>query len=139
MNIKTLALLAASALLSSACTDTKKQEKDALNDVIKIHDEAMAKDEQAVKNKMLLDSLIKNKTITDTVQSGVAIKALTEADQGMEKWMHQFNADYTGKSHEEIIQYLHDQKKQVNQMNQRLTEAVNQSNQVITTTKNEIN
>lgn len=135
MNIKILALLAASVILVSACTDTKKQEKDALNEVIKIHDEAMAKDEQAVKNKMLLDSLLKDKTITDTVQAHTAAKALTEADQGMEKWMHQFNADYTGKSHEQIMQYLNDQKKQVNQMNQHLNEAVNQSNQVITTYK----
>lgn len=135
MNIKTLAVLAISMITLNACTDTKKQEKDALNEVIKIHDEAMAKDEQAVKNKMLIDSLVKDKMITDTVQSSATLKALTEADQGMEKWMHQFNADYTGKSHEQIMQYLDEQKKEVNQMNQRLTEAVNQSNQIITTYK----
>ncbi len=119
MNIKTLAVLAISVITLNACTDTKKQEKDALNEVIKIHDEAMAKDEQAVKNKMLIDSLVKDKMITDTVQSSATLKALTEADQGMEKWMHQFNADYTGKSHEQIMQYLDEQKKEVNQMNQR--------------------
>lgn len=135
MKIKILALLATSVIILNACTDTKKQEKDALNEVIKIHDEAMAKDEQAVKNKMVLDSLVKDKTITDTLGSSTAIKALTKADQGMENWMHQFNADYTGKSHEEIMKYLDDQKKQVNQMNQRLTDAVNQSNQVLTTYK----
>ena len=135
MNFRTLALMAASLIMLSACKDTKKQEKDALNDVIKIHDEAMAKDEQAVKNKMLLDSLFKDKVITDTLQGRATLKALTEADQGMENWMHQFNADYTGESHEEIMKYLNDQKKQVNQMNQRLTDAVNQSNQVLTTYK----
>jgi hypothetical protein len=135
MNFRTLALTAASLIMLSACKDTKKQEKDALNDVIKIHDEAMAKDEQAVKNKMLLDSLLKDKTITDTIKARAAVSALTEADRGMEEWMHQFNADYTGKSHEQIIRYLDDQKKQVNQMNQLLAKAVNQSNQVITTYK----
>lgn len=132
MNLKMLTLLTISVILLNACTDTKKQEKDALNEVIKIHDEAMAKDEQAVKNKMLLDSLLKDKIITDTVQGKAAANALTEADQGMESWMHQFNADYTGKSHEEIMQYLNNQKKQVNQMNQRLKDAVDQSNDVIT-------
>ncbi len=135
MKIKILALLATSVIIFNACTDTKKKEKDALNEVIKIHDEAMAKDEEAVKNKMLLDSLLKDKVITDTVQGRATVKALTEADQGMESWMHQFNADYTGKSHEEIMKYLDDQKKQVNQMNQRLTEAVNQSNQILATYK----
>lgn len=135
MNFRTLALTAASLIMLSACKDTKKQEKDALNDVIKIHDEAMAKDEQAVKNKMLLDSLLKDRTITDTVKARAALSALTEADHGMEEWMHQFNADYTGKSHEQIIRYLNDQKKQVNQMNRQLAKAVNQSNQVITTYK----
>lgn len=132
MNLKMLTFLTISVILLNACTDTKKQEKDALNEVIKIHDEAMAKDEQAVKNKMLLDSLLKDKIITDTVQGKAAANALTEADQGMESWMHQFNADYTGKSHEEIMQYLNNQKKQVNQMNQRLKDAVDQSNDVIT-------
>jgi hypothetical protein len=122
-------------LLLSACTDTKKQEKDALNDVIKVHDEAMAKSEQAIENKMLLDSLVKSNSTIDTAQSRRITNNLTTADKAMEDWMHQFNADYTGKAHEEIMQYLADQKKKVTEVNNHLTTAVNESNQFISTQK----
>ena len=122
-------------LLLSACTDTKKQEKDALNEVIKVHDEAMAKSEQAIENKMFLDSLVKSSKTIDTAQSRKISSNLTTADKAMEDWMHQFNADYTGKAHEEIIQYLADQKKKVTEVNNRLTTAVSESKQFIASQK----
>src|SRR4051812_37551462 len=112
-------IVATTVMILSACTDTKKQEKDALNEVIKIHDEAMANSEKAMKNKMLLDSLTKTATI-DTIKASAVIKDLSTADKAMEDWMHQFNADYTGKAHEEIMQYLADQKKKVSQVNNQL-------------------
>ncbi|CAM3753251.1 hypothetical protein MUGA111182_07390 [Mucilaginibacter galii] len=123
--------LMASAFLLSACTDTKKQEKDALNEVIKVHDEAMAKSEQAIKNKMLLDSMGKANTPLQKTDINTIISNLTTTDKAMEDWMHQFNADYTGKTHEEVMQYLADQKKKVRQVNNQLAAAVNQSNQFI--------
>jgi len=122
-------------MLLSACTDTKQQEKDALNEVIKVHDEAMAKSEQAINNKMMLDSLVKSNKTIDTAQSKKITTNLTTADKAMEDWMHQFNADYTGKAHEEIIQYLADQKKKVTEVNNRLTTAVSESNEFIATQK----
>jgi len=123
--------LMGSALLLSACTDTKKQEKEALNEVIKVHDEAMAKSEQAIKNKMLLDSMGKANTPLQKTDINTIISNLTSTDKAMEDWMHQFNADYTGKTHEEVMQYLADQKKKVRQVNNQLAAAVNQSNQFI--------
>lgn len=122
-------------LLLSACTDTKKQEKDALNEVIKVHDDAMAKSEQAIENKMLLDSLVKSSKIIDTARSNKITGNLSTADKAMEDWMHQFNADYTDKAHEEIMQYLADQKKKVTEVNNHLTTAVSESNQFISTQK----
>jgi len=127
-------IVATTVMILSACTDTKKQEKDALNEVIKIHDEAMANSEKAMKNKMLLDSLTKTATI-DTIKAPAVIKDLSTADKAMEDWMHQFNADYTGKAHEEIMQYLADQKKKVSQVNNQLNTAVSQSNKFLATNK----
>lgn len=127
-------MIAATAMILSACTDTKKQEKDALNEVIKVHDDAMANSEKAMKSKMLLDSLTKTATI-DTIKASAVIKDLSTADKAMEDWMHQFNADYTGKAHEEIMQYLADQKKKVSQVNNQLTTAVSQSNKFLATNK----
>lgn len=125
----------ASAMLITACTDTKQQEKDALNEVIKVHDQAMAKSEEAMKNKILLDSLTKTSIVKDTDRATLVTNNLVTADKAMEDWMHQFNADYTGKAHEEIMQYLADQKKKVSQVNNQLDTAVNQSNQFISTYK----
>jgi hypothetical protein len=132
---KLIMAVAASVSILSACTDTKKQEKDALNEVIKVHDEAMAKSEEAIKNKMLLDSLTKVSALKDTTKATVVINNLSTADKAMEDWMHQFNADYTGKAHEEIMQYLADQKKKVVQVNNHLSAVVSQSNQFLATQK----
>jgi hypothetical protein len=132
---KLIMAVAASVSILSACTDTKKQEKEALNEVIKVHDEAMAKSEEAIKNKMLLDSLTKVSALKDTTKATVVINNLSTADKAMEDWMHQFNADYTGKAHEEIMQYLADQKKKVVQVNNHLSAVVSQSNQFIATQK----
>jgi hypothetical protein len=132
---KLIMAVAASVSILSACTDTKKQEKEALNEVIKVHDEAMAKSEEAIKNKMLLDSLTKVSALKDTTKATVVINNLSTADKAMEDWMHQFNADYTGKAHEEIMQYLADQKKKVVQVNNHLSAVVSQSNQFLATQK----
>ena len=56
------AILSAVTLLG--CADTKKQEKLLLDSVIAVHDKVMASDEQLMKNKMILDSLIKHDSTT---------------------------------------------------------------------------
>lgn len=132
--IRSLATICVPALVLFSCTDTKKQEKDAMAGVIKIHDEAMAKSEQVVHNNMLLDSLIKTKAV-DSVKALAITQYLTTADKAMEDWMHQFEVEHEGKSHEQIMQYMADQKKQIDQVNKQLTEAVKQSNQFISTLK----
>lgn len=133
--MKLYAIMATAILLFNACTDTKKQEKDALEQVIKIHDEAMAKSEQAIKDKMLLDSISKADNIIEQPEIKSVVNNLTTADKAMEDWMHQFNADNTGKSHEQIMQYLNDQQKQVSKVNQQLQTALSQSKQLISTHK----
>jgi GTPase involved in cell partitioning and DNA repair len=52
-----------------SCTDTKKQEETLLNEVIKIHDQVMAKDELVMTNKMQLDTLLKQ-NINQEVTAG---------------------------------------------------------------------
>lgn len=127
-------VICGSVFMLISCADTKKQEKDAMAGVIKIHDEAMAKSEQVVHNNMLLDSLIKTKAV-DSVKASAITKNLNTADKAMEDWMHQFEVEHEGKSHEQIMQYMADQKKQIGQVNKQLSEAVKQSNQYISTIK----
>lgn len=127
--------LAITGMAFSACSDNKKQEQDLLNQVIKLHDEVMAKDEQAVKNKMQLDSLIKTNRVTNKDSATVVVNNLSNADKAMEDWMHQFTADNSGKPHDEVMRYLNDQKKKLIAVDSQVNQAVNQSNTYISTLK----
>ncbi|HTH82167.1 MAG TPA: hypothetical protein VL490_04495, partial [Mucilaginibacter sp.] len=96
-------LLAAFVMLAlNACTDTKKNdEKNALNEVIKIHDKVMGNDELLMQNKMKLDTLIKSTADTAKKAQMVAISnKLVNADNFMETWMESFDPEQKGKQHE---------------------------------------
>jgi succinate dehydrogenase flavin-adding protein (antitoxin of CptAB toxin-antitoxin module) len=126
-----LTIIAAASLLG--CTDTKKQEKDLLNQVIAVHDKVMANDEQLMKNKMLLDSLVKHSAPNinkDTAQ--VYLKLVDDADNAMSDWMHTFDAETKGKSHDQIMTYLEEQKKLISKIDTQITTAVAGSNKYIT-------
>lgn len=131
---KFLTILLGLSLLLSACSDHKTEEKDAMNEVIKVHDEAMEKSEKVVHNNILLDSLIKTKAV-DSVQASAITQNLNAADKAMEDWMHQFEVEHEGKSHEQVMQYMANQKKLINEVNKQLDAAVKQSNQFISTVK----
>ena len=110
---KLLAALLLSFVIFS-CTDTKKQEKDLFNEVIKVHDQVMSKEQLIMINKMQLDTLIKDSISAEiTAAAKVHSAALDSTDARMENWMHNFDAENKGKSHDEIMTYLADQKKQI--------------------------
>ncbi|MDN3547939.1 hypothetical protein [Mucilaginibacter aquaedulcis] len=124
-----LTLIAASVLFS--CADTKKQEKLLLDSVIAIHDKVMSSDEQLMKNKMVLDSLIKSNPSDSTK---MYLKQVDDADNAMSDWMHKFDAENKGKSHQQIIDYLTDQKKRITAIDSLINIAVNSSNKYLNTT-----
>jgi succinate dehydrogenase flavin-adding protein (antitoxin of CptAB toxin-antitoxin module) len=125
--------IAAGIALLLGCTDTKKQEKDLLNQVIAVHDKVMANDEQLMKNKMLLDSLVKHNAPNinkDTAQ--MYLKLVDDADNAMSDWMHKFDAETKGKSHQEIMDYLEAQKKLISKIDTQINVAVTGSTKYIT-------
>ena len=116
--MKKILAAAAISLLFFRCTDPKNQEKELLNQVIAVHDSVMAKDEQIMKEKIQLDNLIKKDSLlnADTVAKSL-LKVLEKTDAKMEDWMHKFDAENKGKSHNEIMGYLTDQQKQIKAIN----------------------
>lgn len=106
---KLLTILTLTVALS-ACNDNKAQEKALLDDVIKLHDTVMGKDNQLVMNRMKLDTIFR-----ETKDSAVykLSAGLTNAESEMEDWMRHFDPEQTGKSHDEVVEYLNNQKKQV--------------------------
>ena len=120
-------MLAAFAVTS--CTDNTKEENNLRNDILKVHDKVMAKDEVLMKNKSHLDSLLKL-TAEDTAEK-VNMRALNlklvAAEEAMETWMGKFQPEMTGKSHDEVMQYYGEQKKQIAAVDSVINSAIAES------------
>lgn len=116
------------------CADGKKQEKLLLDSVIAVHDKVMGNEEQLMKNKMILDSLRKHDSVTVAKgQITELLKSVDSADNAMSDWMHKFDAENKGKSHQEIMDYLGDQKKKITAIDSQINAAVSESNKFLST------
>ncbi len=123
-------LLACAALFG--CNDDKKQEQTLLNDVIKTHDKLMVDDGAIMKNKMLLKAI----PATDAKDSvAFYTKSLDDADNAMMNWMNKFNPDFTGKTHEQIIDYLTTQKAEILKIDSQINITLAESNSYISKNK----
>jgi hypothetical protein len=125
--------IALSLAILLGCADNKKQEKLLLDSVIAVHDKVMTNDEHLMKNKMLLDSIIKNVPAKDSVK--VYLKLVDDADSAMSDWMHKFDVENRGKSHQEIIDYLNDQKKKISAIDVQISKAINESEKYLNQNK----
>lgn len=128
-DMKKRSLLTLGALFLLACSNNKKQETDLRNDILKVHDKVMANDETLMKNKMLLDSLLKlpaKDTSEKTNMKAEELK-LAAAEEAMETWMQKFEPDLTGKSHDEILKYYNEQKKSIMAVDSQLSAAISES------------
>jgi hypothetical protein len=116
------------------CADNKKQEKLLLDSVIAVHDKVMTNDEHLMKNKMLLDSIVKNvPAVKDS--ASVYLKLVDDADSAMSDWMHKFDVENKGKSHQQIIDYLTEQKKKISAIDVQINEAINESEKYLNQNK----
>ncbi len=116
-----------------SCSDNTKEEKNLMNDILKVHEQVMANDEALMKNKMKLDTLLIQKI--DTVAVKMLNNKLSAADAAMEKWMTGFQVDMTGKSHEEVMKYYTDQKKQVAAVDSQVNVAIKESDKYLSNRK----
>lgn len=117
------------SLVFVACSDDKKQEKELLNNILKVHDKLMGKDEALMKNKMTLDSLLKlpaKDTAEKTNMKAIELK-LTAAEEAMETWMQKFEPDVTNKSHDDVVKYYNEQKKGIMMVDSLMNAAVTES------------
>ena len=115
------------AVIFSACSNDKKEEKARLDEVIKMHDQVMGQDEHAVQNKMKLDTLLARSGGNDTLKISTQRTALIDADKRMEQWMGSFDPSTNGKSHKQVMDYLDDQKNRLKAIEDAFTPALQQS------------
>ncbi len=129
-------------MILAACKDNKKEEKTLESQVMDLHEKVMAAGETAIQNKMKMDTLILKKDSVKTAYPSLDTSAenktmrnlsteILKADDKMSDWMHNYNPDFGGKPHEEIMQYLEQQKKQVAQINAQYNAVVQSSNQYL--------
>jgi hypothetical protein len=133
MKIKILITALLLACVFSACNNDKEDEKKQLDEILKLHDEVMGNSETVVKNKAILDSIIK-KNVTDTALTKQPVKLsgqLAKADEAMENWMHAFDPSFTGKSHAEIMTYLKNQRIILLHADSLLKASANESNKYL--------
>lgn len=135
-------IFAALLLVFAACKDNKKDEKVLESQVMNTHEKIMGNGEIAMQNKMKLDTLLLKKDsikrafpALDTSAENKTMRALSsqilKADDAMSDWMHNYNPDFSGKSHEEIMNYLAQQKKIVGQINNQYNSVIQASNQYL--------
>jgi hypothetical protein len=135
--MKKILITAFIGLTLSACSDTKKQEKDLLDKILKVHDKVMRNDDAMMKNKMQLDSLLKLPT-RDTAEK-LNMRALdtklAASEEAMENWMHNFEPDVTNKSHDEMMNYYNNQQKGIMSVDSQVNLAIIESNKYLSNRK----
>ena len=123
-------------LLLFGCADKKAQEQSLLDSVIKVHEVVMGADEQLLKNKTALDSLVKiNPPGSANDSAKLVLDKVVMADSAMDTWMHNFNPDLAAKPHDENMSYLAKQKKLIMQVDSQMKAALNVSGEFIAKTK----
>lgn len=135
--MKKLWIAACIGLLFSACSDTKKEEENLKNELLKVHDKVMGSDEALMKNKMQLDSLLKlpaKDTAEKTNMKAIDMK-LIASEEAMETWMNNFKPDFVGKSHDDIMKYYNDQKKQIMAVDSQMNVAIKEANSYLSNKK----
>jgi hypothetical protein len=128
--MKKIAITAIVCMALCACSDTKKQEKDILNNILKVHDKVMGDDDLLMKNKMQLDSLLKlpAKDTAEKVNMKAIDLKLQAAEEAMENWMSNFKPDsIITKSHDDIMKYYDAQKKGIMAVDSQMNVAVTES------------
>jgi len=141
--MKTFLLFATVAtLIFTACQNNEATQKALHDEVIAKHDTLMAKMDEVITNKNKLEyiltklSTLKQEHITlDTnllkLEIDSSKTALNIADDAMMSWMHNFNPDYSEKSHDEVIDYLNDQKHKIDSVKILFNSSLNHSNSLI--------
>jgi len=140
--MKSKLIIAALLLVFTSCKDKKKEEKDMESQIMDLHEKVMGDGETAMKNKMKMDTLILKKDsikkafpALDTSAENKTMRNLSsrivKADDEMSDWMHNYDPDFKGKSHAEIMQYLAQQKKQVAQINEQYNSVIKATNKYL--------
>ena len=125
----------AAGVIISGCSvkpNNKAQERAVLDSILNVHDNMMGEDGHMMSGKMMLDSLLKKNPAPAAKDSiNFIIRGITKADSAMSNWMHNYNPDLAGKSHEQIMDYLQKQKKQILRVDSQIVSAMKKNDEYL--------
>ena len=134
IRISISALLLGLAATLGSCENEKAAQEKLQKEVLEQHDSIMTKMDLLNEEQMQLDLIrnnFKNMNDVDTLALGLSIDSakseLQNADDAMMEWMHNFNPDYTGMSHQQIIDYLNQQHKSIDSVKVLFDHALSKS------------
>ncbi len=122
-------------MILSGCAGKNADEKAILDDILKTHDKVMANDEQLTKNKMQIDTLLKQGKLRGNDSAKIISVKLAVADSVMDKWMHDFEPDQSKKTHDDAVKYMNEQKKQIMAIDTQLNQVVAESSKYLSKIK----
>lgn len=142
MKAQHLSTILALLLLVVACGNNtealKEQENNLANEVMDIHDEVMPKMAEINRlSRTLQDYYEANKeTISDELDGQIELmqRELEKADDGMMGWMANYQqptALRETKTHEEIMTYLQEQKKEVSEVAEQINSSLAEAKKLI--------
>ncbi len=120
-------ILCSTVFTLSAC-QSEPDYKAIRQQVLDQHDQVMIDGERAMSNKMKLDTLgtsglavLKKQqpdldTAAERTQINALSRKLTDADDQMNDWMHNFKTDMDGKSNEESVKYFKGEKVKIQKL-----------------------
>ena len=136
-NIKKVLLLSLVVLTFFACNN-KEDEEILQANIIEMHDELMLKGETIMQNKESLNKLLASTANADSASASLDTenfhqrvnllnKDLTMADEAMMNWMNNFNPNFDGKTHEQIMAYLNKQQAEILKVELKTNKALKMS------------
>jgi hypothetical protein len=133
---KVLFIAAAVSIILSACKSNTGEQKAVQDDIYKIHEKVMDKEDALMRNKMKIDTLLKQNPQPDVKTTATTVSAkLVQADDAMSNWMQKFNPDYKGKNGEESLNYFKEQRAEVIRIDSQMNAAISESDKFLSQIK----
>ena len=127
--MKKVLLITVAGIILSSCKNPQKQQKTVLDEILKIHEKVMNNEDDLMRNKMKIDTLLKQNPQPDVKGTATALnQKLEQADDAMSAWMQKFNPDFKGKNDVESLNYFKDQQTQVMKVDSQMKAVIQESN-----------
>lgn len=121
-----------------SCTP-KENNENVRAELMKFHDQLMMDNDAVIGNQMKLDTLLKDlkglkakhptvDTLKEKATINEMLKRLTQVEDKMNDWMHNFNADFKDPSAEITLQYFKAEREKIAAIANAYQQEINSSN-----------